>query len=215
MPQIKTYESEHQRKWNRDSDDKSRSNVVEEEDQYHHYEHYPAEKVVLHSLGRELYQVAAVVERDDLYILRKDRAVQLFRLLFHAFQNRLRLFAGTHQDHTFHCIILIVEAELPQARCVSDHNGSDVLHQDRCAVLHGDHHVADVLGRVESAQAANVVELAALGVESATRVAVIRVQCGRKRCHGDSRAGKLGWINQHLILHRLAADGRHVRNARH
>ena len=61
-------------------------------------------------------QVAAVVERVDLHVLRQDAVVQLPRLRLDALQHRLRLLAGAHQDDAFHGVVLVVEPELAEAR---------------------------------------------------------------------------------------------------
>ena len=119
-------------------------------------------------------QLAAVVERDDLHVLRQDASLSSRGLRLDALEHHLRLLAGAHQDDAFDGVVRCHEAELPEPRRVADHDLADVLHEHRDAVLHRDDDVADVLERLDAAEAAHVVELAALGVESAAGVAVVR-----------------------------------------
>ena len=76
------------------------------------------------------------------------------------------------------------------------------------------HDVADVLRRVQPAQAANVIELSAFGIEPASGVAVVGPKRGHDLRDGEPGAGNLHRVNQHLILHRLAAKPRIVSHTR-
>ena len=75
------------------------------------------------------------------------------------------------------------------------------------------HDVADVLRRVQPAQAAHVIKLSAFRIKSAAGVAVVGGKRGDDLRDGKSGAGNLRRIEQHLILHRLAAQPRIVRHA--
>ena len=80
----------------------------------------PREEIVQHRVRRERDEIAAVVVGNDLHVLRQDVIVQLSRLRLDALQHVLRLFAGAHENHAFHGVIRLVEAELPETRRVSD-----------------------------------------------------------------------------------------------
>ena len=96
-----------------------------------------------------------------------------------------------------------------------DLDGRDVFHEHRHAVLHREHDLADVLERHDATEAADVEELSALGDESAAAVAVVRAERGRHIADRETGAGELGRIDEHLVLHRLAAERRDVGDAGH
>ena len=83
------------------------------------------------------------------------------------------------------------------------------------AVVHRQHHIADVLERVEPAQAAHVIELAALRIETAAGVAVVGGERALHLRHRQADAGDLRRIEQHLVLHGAAAEAGIVRHAGH
>ena len=78
--------------------------------------------------------------------------------------------------------------------------------------MDGQHDIANVFWRVQAAQTANVVELSALRIETTAGVAIVR---GKGRHHlrnGKAGAGDLCGIEEHLVLHRLAAQSGIVRH---
>jgi hypothetical protein len=79
-PEVETDEREQQRQRNRHRDDEPRTDVVQEEDENHHDQHDAAQQVVLDRARRQANQIAAVVERNDLHVLRQDLLVELRRL---------------------------------------------------------------------------------------------------------------------------------------
>ena len=66
----------------------------------------------------------------------------------------------------------------------------------------------------EPAEAADVIELAALGIESAAAVAVVRAERAFDLLRRQARAGEAILVEQHLILHRAAAEAGIVGDAR-
>ena len=72
--------------------------------------------------------------------------------------------------------------------------------------MHCQHHIADVLRRDQPPQAAHIIELAALGIESAAGIAVVGAQRVGDGRNGKSRPRHFGRIQHHLILHGLAAQ---------
>ncbi len=132
--------------------------------------------------------------------------VQFLGLGFHPFQDVLRLLAAQHEDDAFDGIVIFLEAEFAETRGVPDGDISDVAHSDGYALVGADHDVANVVGVAYQADAANVVELSALRIESAAGIGVIG---GQSR--GDLRNGQVitvdaRRIEQHLILHHGSAE---------
>ncbi len=141
--------------------------------------------------------------------------VQLASLRLDALEDHLRLLARAHEDDALDRIVRLVEPELPEPRRVADLDLRDVLHEDRDAVLHREHDVADVLERDDASETAHVEELAALRVEPAAGVAVVRAERVGDVADRQTGAGELRRIDEHLVLHRLAAERRDVGDARH
>ena len=137
------------------------------------HQQHAAHQVAFDGLGGLLNQIGAVVVRHDLDIRRQHAPVERLGQLLDFFQNDLRLLADAHQDDAFDGIVLTHVAELSEPRRVADRDGADVFHVDRNAGVRGDDDVADVVERLHQAEAADVVELAALRVEPAARVGVV------------------------------------------
>ncbi len=97
----------------------------------------------------------------DLDVLGQDVPVEVLGLCFNALQHLLGLLARAHQDDTFHGVILVLVTKLAQARRVADHHAAKVLCQNGNAIAHRQHDVADVLRRLQPAQAADVIKLSA------------------------------------------------------
>ncbi len=142
----------------------------------------------------------------DLHVLGQDAVVQLAGLGLDPLQHVLRLLAGAHEDDAFHRVVLGLEAEFAEPGGDADLDAADVLDQHRRAVVDRQHDVADVLGRLDQAFAAHVVELAALGIEAAAGVAVVGRQGGLDLGHGQADAGDADGVEQHLVLHLAAAE---------
>jgi hypothetical protein len=213
VPDVQTDEREQQRQRNRRRDDEPRPHVVEEEDQHDDHQQDAVQQVGLDGVRGEPDEIAAIVERPHLHVGRQDAGVELPRLGFDALEHRLRLLAGAHQDDALHRVVDRHEAELSQPGRMADHDLRDVLHEDRRAVLHGEDDVADVVERIDAPEPAHVIELPALGEKSASRVPIVRAERGGDGRRGQSRSGELGRIEQDLVLHRLAAERREVRDA--
>ena len=56
---------------NRDRDDQTRPDIIEEEHEHDDDEHDAAKQIVRHRPRRERDEIAAVVERNDLHVLRQ------------------------------------------------------------------------------------------------------------------------------------------------
>ncbi len=103
---------------------------------------------------------------------------------------------------------------MPRRGGVADHHLADVFHADGNAVVAADDDFADVIGGFDQAQAANVVELAALGVEAAAGVGVVGLQRVDDLDDGEVKVVEPRGIEQHLIFHGRPAETRIVGNAR-
>ena len=124
-------------------------------------------------------QFAAVVIRMNLDVGRQDLVVQFFGLGLHSLQDVLRLLSAQHENDAFDGIVILLEAEFAEARRVADGYVSDIAHADGHAFVGADDDVADVIGVAHQADAANVIELSALGIETAAGIRVIRCQAQR------------------------------------
>ena len=80
----------------------------------------PRSRLSRHGARRQRDEIAAVVVRHDLHVLRQHVVVELARLRFDALEHHLRLLAGAHEDDAFDRVVLFVEAELAEARRVAD-----------------------------------------------------------------------------------------------
>ena len=152
-------------------------------------------------------QVGAVVEGKDLDVLGQDLLVEFLGLGLDALQDILGLLAGAQQDDAFHRVVLLLVAELAQARRDADLHPADILDQHRRAVVHRQHDVADVLqrGRGGPGRARNRTG------RPANRSRRRRCRCwppARLSTCGTDRPtrGDLGRIEQHLVLHGAAAE---------
>ena len=96
-----------------------------------------------------------------------------------------------------------------------DGDVADVADAHRHSILRAHDDVADVRGIANQAQAANVIELAALRIKSAAGIGVIDGQLLHHRRHGDVVGVKFRRIEQHLVLHHRATKAGIVRDARH
>jgi hypothetical protein len=215
VPEIETDEGDEKRERNRRRDDEPRLDVEQEEDQHRDHQDDPAEQVLLHRARGEMDEVAPVVERPDLHVFREHLLVELAGHRLHALEHRLRLLAGAHDHDPLDRIVPVVEPELAEPRRVADDDLAHVADEHRRSVPHGQHDVGDILGLLEPAQSAHVVELPALGVEPAAGVPVVGAERVRHVADGQAGAGHLGGIEEDLILHRLAAEAREVRHPRH
>ena len=89
----------------------------------------------------------------------------------------------------------------------------DVLHQDRRAAALGDHHVLDVFGSGEQADAADEVLLAPLLDVAAAGVGVATLHRLRKLRKRDLVIAQPGKIRAHLVLLHQPAQAHHVGDA--
>ena len=110
----------------------------------------------------------------DFHILRQNAGVELLRHCLDAFQDRLRLLASAHEDHTLDGVVLVVVAKLSKPGRVSDDDVADVAHENRCAILDREDDVSDVVQGHDAAEPTHIKELPAFGVKAAAGVAIVR-----------------------------------------
>jgi hypothetical protein len=175
----------------------------------------PRSRFSLHDVGRQVDQIGPVVIGNDLDVLGQELLVQFLRLRLDALEHVLGLFAGAQQDDAFDRVVLLLVAELAQPRRDADDHAADILEQHRRAVVHGQDDIADVFRRHHAADAAHVIELAALRIEAAAGIAVVGGERGFDLRHRQAGARDFRRIEQHLILHRAAAEAGIVGHAGH
>ena len=151
----------------------------------------------------------------NLDIRRQDLTVQFLRFCLNSFQDGLCLFPTQHQNDALDRIVILLEAEFTQARCVPDHYISYIAHSDRHPLVGANDDVSNVIGVAHQSDAAHVVELTALRIESA---AGIRVIGGERRHHlrnGQVISVDARRVEQHLVLHHRSTKTRVVGYAVH
>ncbi len=89
------------------------------------------------------------------------------------FQNVLRLLSAQHQDDAFDGVIIFLKAEFAQARRVPDGDFANVAHPNGHAFIGADDDVSNVIGIAHQSDAANVIELSALRIETAAGIGVV------------------------------------------
>src|ERR1700730_17213428 len=177
-------------------------------------QNHPALEIGFHSIRSNPHEIAAIVKRANLDVGRQEAVIQLVRFLFDAGKHVLGLVAAKHQNNAFHHVIIILKAELSQARRVADPDFADIANAHRNAVVVAHDDVAYVRGVLYQAQAAHVEKLASLRIEAAPGVGIIGLKGRQNRRDGDVIAVNLGGIEQHLVLHYGAAKSRIVRHSR-
>jgi len=192
--QVEAHEREQQGQRDAGRDNQSRAKIVQEEYENHDDQQQAAQEVVLHDLRRQIHEVTAIVERQDLDVLRQDLRVQLVSLGFNPLQDVLSLFAGPEQDDALDGIVLFLIAELAETRGDTDDYAADVLYQHRSTVMHGYHYVADVLQSVYAPEPAHIKELAALRIETAAGIVVIGRQRALHLLHRQPDGCDFRWI---------------------
>ena len=171
---VQKDEREQQRQRNGERHNDGRAHAHQERHQHHQHQHHAQQQVVLHGVDGQLHQVAAVVVGTHLHVGRQDVFVQLLGLGLDALEDVLRLLAAAHHDDAFDRVIGLVEAELAQARarCRSTTWPMSPMRVGH-AVLRADENVGDIGGIADQADAAHVIELLALRIESAAGVGVV------------------------------------------
>jgi hypothetical protein len=151
-------------------------------------------------------KIAPVIVGPDSYVARQEIAVDLRGLLFHTFENVLRLLAGEHEDDAFDPVVIVLETEFSEARSVADGDLADVADVHRHAVVVPHDDVADVFGFGHQPKPAHVEELRALRVKAAAGVGIVGGQGVQHLRQRNVITVNLGRIEQHLVLHHRAAE---------
>src|SRR5215469_3485702 len=142
---VQNDEGKEQRQRNRKRDDDGRANADQEKDKDNQHQHHAAQQVGFNRVGGEPHQLAAIVVGMDLHIGREDRAVQLIGLRLDSFKNVLRLLAAQHENDAFDSVIVVLIAELAEARGVADLHRTDISYADGHAIIATDNNVANVV----------------------------------------------------------------------
>ena len=163
-------EGKQKRERNGEGNNDGGAEADQEENQHNQNQHHAAKQVRFDRVGGQVDQFAAVIIRMNLDVGRQDLAVQFLGFCFNSFQDVLRLLPTQHENDAFDRIVIFLEAEFAQARRVPDGDISDIAHPDGHALVGADHDVANVIGVAHQPDAANVVELSALRIESAASI---------------------------------------------
>ena len=88
---MKDDESEQQSERNGERGNNGRANADQKENQDDQYKDHAMEQIVLHGVGGELYEVAAVIVCIDFDVFGQYALVQFLGLRFHSLEHILRL----------------------------------------------------------------------------------------------------------------------------
>jgi hypothetical protein len=215
---VKKDEGEKQRQGYGECGNHGGAQADEEKNENQKDEDHAANEVPFHGVGGHADKIATVVEGTNLDVGRKNVAIEVLGLFLNALQYVLRLFTAAHQDDAFHGVIVFLrlglKPENAKARRVADFHVTDILNANGNAIVAADDDLADVFGVFEEAEAANVVKLAALGVETAARVGVVGGEGTEHLHNGEVIVVEPRRVQQDVILHGGPAEAGIVRDAR-
>src|SRR5690242_14398211 len=95
---MKNDESKQQREGDGERHDDRSPDADQEKNQHDQYQNHPAKQIVLHRVGGQIDELAAVVIRNNFDVGRQNLAVQFLGLRFHALEDVLGLLAAEHED---------------------------------------------------------------------------------------------------------------------
>ena len=211
--EIHEDEREQERQRDREGDDEGRAQVVEEEREQHDDERGAFDEVAQHGGDGGLYQTVTtviVVELDA----GGQHALYLDQLLLHAFDHRVGVLALAHEDDALHEIVLVVTAEDTEADGVTDSHLADVADADRRALLGGHHHVGEVLGRAEQADATHHERVLTVAQVAAAGVGIVGGHRVEDLLEREVVAAQPAGIDGDLVLLDPTAPRHHVGHAR-
>ena len=171
-------EGKQQRQRNGERDNDGGAEADQKEDQHDQHQHHAAKQIGFNRVRGQVHQFAAIVKGNDLDVWRQDAAIQFFGLGLDSLQDILRLPAAEHENDALDRIVILLKAELTQAGRMADGDVANVAHPDGNAFVAADDDVADVVGIAHQPDAAHVVELSALRIESAAGIRVIGGKSG-------------------------------------
>src|SRR5208337_375930 len=152
------------------SDDNGRANADQKEDQNDQDQHHAAEQVGFYRISGQRYQFAAVIVRTDFDVRREYRPIQFIRLFLNGFEDVLRLLPAKHQYDALNGVVVLLKAKLAEPRSMADPNIANVFYANGNAIITADHNVSNIAGVSYQSDAAHIVKLPTLGIESAARI---------------------------------------------
>ena len=81
--------------------------------------------------------------------------VELLDFFFHRFEDHAGVLTLAHDDDASHHVVFVILTDDAQTRHGADGHLGHIAHQNRCGVARGHHDTADVIGRLQQADAAN------------------------------------------------------------
>ena len=192
-----------------------RPEVAQEDEQHRQHQRDPHHQCVFDRAHGDVEQHLAVIERLDLNALGQDAVVQLRHLLAHLGQHLGGVGVALEQHDAFHHVGLIVVLHLAQTLHVPDFHFGNIAHAHRHAIVGVDHHVADVVHRLQQAHAAHDELLLAIAQQVAAGV-VVGVADGRDELR-QRDAVRLQFRRRwdDVVLLHLAAEGADIGHALH
>ena len=167
-----------------------------------------------HGRSRHLNQIPAVIKRDQLHAARKPAIVKTLHLPLELPQSRQGLFASLQENDPLNGIVVVVYADLSEARLRSFIDFRYIAQVNGHAISRGDENVFHLSDGAEKAQAADVDALIAHGQIIAADVGVARADSGNDLGQGHVVLQQFLRINFRDVFARAAAKGRDIDNSR-
>jgi hypothetical protein len=189
--------------------------MTEKHEQNHEDQDHAADQNIGDRFNRGMDQGRPVVEGLDLHPFRQFPLVQFLDLFPDPLQYGQRLVSALQEDHPFHDVVVVVDADLAQPHPMPHRHGSQRLDENGGAFLFGHHHIFDIRQTVDQPEAANVVVLGADGEVVAADVGVAVGQGLHDLREADLITDQLPGIDIDVIFLGRASEGRHIDDPRH
>src|SRR5579872_7224390 len=142
----------------------------------------------------------------DFDIGGKNFVVEFLGLGLDTLENILRLLAAQHEDDAFDGIVIFLIAEFAEPGSVTNHHVADIAHANGDTFVRADDDISNIVSVPNQADAPDVIELAALRIESATSVGVVCRQGRRDLGDRQVVAINASGVEQDLVLHHSSAE---------
>src|SRR4029077_17669463 len=155
---------------------------------------------------RGIDERGAVEIGHDLYIVGLQLAVQFGGLGMHAVEHARRIFAALQQHGAFDDVAALANADDAVAFQVAELELAEIANEDRRAIVLGDDDIAEIVERLDEADAADdIAELAAIE-HAAAGIGVVGADRAGHRAQRQIEAHELLRIELQLILSGQAAE---------
>ena len=224
LAEVQTNGGEHQGERDRDGDDQSPADIAQEQKQNHRHEQHALGEILLYCARREVHQIAAIEEWNDLHARGQDALVQLLDLGVEGFQRRVGLGSFLQQHNAFHHVVVVDDSAVravdrftvpaqPDLGALLNHG--DILYLQRRPALRRENRLFDIVNAGHQAYRPNVDLLQSSLDETAARIDVVGRKLLLQLADAQPVGDQLVGIDPHLVFARGAAQARHVDHVGH